>query len=58
VAQIAGRIVAQLSGSEEGAERPERDEKRETLNTLVSRHGEKLSPKDVAEFLQHLSEGA
>jgi acyl carrier protein len=58
VAQIAGRIVTQLSGSEEGAEPPERDERREALNALVSRHGEKLSPKDVAEFLQHLSEGA
>jgi acyl transferase domain-containing protein/NADPH:quinone reductase-like Zn-dependent oxidoreductase/NAD(P)-dependent dehydrogenase (short-subunit alcohol dehydrogenase family)/acyl carrier protein len=57
LAQIAGRIVTQLSGSEEGAEPPERDERREMLNTLVSRHGEKPSPKDVAEFLQHLSEG-
>src|SRR4030095_4569022 len=45
VSQIAGRIVAQLRGSEEGAEPPERDEQREALNRLVSRHGEKPSPK-------------
>ena len=58
VAEIAGRIVTQLCGSEEGAERPERDDQREAVNTLVSRHGENPSPRDVAEFLQHLSEGA
>ena len=55
VAQIASRIVTQLCGSEEGAEPPERDDQREALNTLVARHGENPSPKDVAEFLQHLS---
>jgi phthiocerol/phenolphthiocerol synthesis type-I polyketide synthase C len=58
VAQIAGRIATQLCGSEEGGEPPERDDQREALNTLASRHGETLSPKDFAEFLQHLSEGA
>jgi phthiocerol/phenolphthiocerol synthesis type-I polyketide synthase C len=57
VAQIAGRIATQLCGSEEGAEPPERDDQREALNTLISRHGEKPNPKDVAEFLQHLSGG-
>ncbi len=56
IAQIAGRIATQLCGGEEGAEPPERDDQREALNTLVSRHGETPSPKDVAEFLQHLSE--
>jgi phthiocerol/phenolphthiocerol synthesis type-I polyketide synthase C len=56
VAQIASRIVTQLCGSADGAEPPERDAQREALNTLVSRHGENPSPKDLVEFLQHLSE--
>ena len=57
VAQIASRIATQLCGSEEGAEPAERDDQREALSSLVSRHGENPSPKDLAAFLQHLSEG-